>query len=157
MYHKSMKLLTFTVIALFNLFLLSAQDDEINRNHMGIGFGASKMIGESGLAPAFHLHYSRSLSETSPFSFAGGFEMILDEHKHSTLGLGLGYNFWKELSLGTALGMTFLPEGGIEPGLHLELAYEFDLKVIDLGPMIEYGIGPDETHIMFGIHTGVEF
>ncbi len=156
MHNKSMILLSLVLIFFCSYFSLSAQNEDINRNHMGIGFGASKMIGETGLAPAFHLYYSRSLSETSPFSIATGFEMILDEHKHSTLGLGLEYNFWKELSLASALGMTFLPEGGIEPGLHLELAYEFDLNVINLGPMIEYGIGPDDTHIMFSIHTGIE-
>jgi hypothetical protein len=143
-------------IVLFSIPLIG-QHTHSNRNHMDIGAGLSKVIREAGVSPALHLHYLRSLKENSPLSLTVGLESILDEHKHTTIGLGLDYNFWKDLSFGTSLGLSLTPDEALEPSLHFELAYEFELDKIHLGPMLEYGLGFDHSHVMLGLHVGIGF
>ena len=136
---------------------LTAQDHSSKRNEIGIGLGFAKIIHEGGLSPDIHLHYSRTLHEESRFSFLVGLEAIIDDHRHSTVDAGLEYALWKELTLGSTLGLTFVKNGGLEPGVHFEMAYEFELGVIGVGPMVEYGLGPDDSHFMIGVHCGVSF
>jgi hypothetical protein len=136
---------------------LTAQEPDVTRNGVGMGLGISKVIGETGTAPGVILCYSRSFSAESAFAVVTGLEMILDEHRHTTLGLGLEYSVWRGLGVCASLGLSYLPGEGFEPGVHFEAAYGFDIGKISLGPMIEYGIGIDEMHLLFGLQAAFGF
>ncbi|MFW5645162.1 MAG: hypothetical protein ACOCZL_04555 [Bacteroidota bacterium] len=136
----------------------AARENEIKRNSLGLGAGASRVISENGLAPVWHLHYSRSFTHTSPFAVTMGYERLMHkDHQHSTIGIGIEYNAWRELHIAAAPGISFIPDEDPEPGLHFEMAYEFQWGKIGLGPTVEYGLGPDDSHFTLGIHTGFDF
>jgi len=122
-----------------------------------MGLGVSKVIGEAGTAPGVILCYSRSFSEESRFAAITGLEMIFDTHRHTTLGLGIEYSVWKGLGVCASLGLSYLSGEGFEPGVHFEAAYGFDIGKISLGPMVEYGIGLDDMHMLFGLQTAFGF
>ncbi len=135
-----------------------ARENEVKRNSLGLGVGASRIINENGLDPIWHLHYSRSFSDTSPFALTMGYELLMDkDHQHSTIGIGIEFNLWRELHIAAAPGISFIPEEDPEPGLHFEMAYEFQLGKIGLGPTVEYGLGLDDSHLTLGIHSGFDF
>lgn len=150
------KLLSFIII-LMPLASFAQDDVSVQRNEIGAGFALTTFSDDEGFSPTFHLHYSRSFSENSPFALTGGLEMIVGDHQHNTLGVGISYNFWKEFSLDVSPGISFAPDEDPEAGLHLELSYGFELGRIHLGPMVEYGLGADHSHTAFGIHTGFGF
>jgi len=146
-----------TILTYFFFIPLTAQDPGVARNGVGVGIGVSKVIGETGTAPGVILCYSRSFSAESAFAVVTGLEMILDAHRHTTLGLGLEYTVWRGLGVCASLGLSYLAEVGFEPGVHFEAAYGFDIGKISLGPMVEYGIGTDDMHLLFGLQTAFLF
>jgi len=143
-------------IVLFPIISFS-QDHGEHRNEIGLGAGAAKIIHEPGMAPSVHLHVSRSFKEESPFSGGLGFEAVFDEHRHTFFSLGIAYTFRHSLTAGISPGIFIASSDEKAFGLHLELNYGFEIQHIHLGPMIEYGIGPEESHLTFGIHTGIGF
>jgi hypothetical protein len=145
------------ILILIIITPVTAQDAANDRNSIGAAVGVSKVIGETGTAPGVIVCYSRSFSEESRFAVVTGLEMILDEHKHTTLGLGIEYSVWRGLGVCTSLGLSYLPGEGFEPGLHVEAAYGFDIGKISLGPMVEYGIGLDDMHMLFGLQAAFGF
>jgi hypothetical protein len=44
-----------------------------------------------------------------------------------------------------------------EPALHLETAYEFEVKNFHIGPVAGVAVSRDDFHIGFGIHIGFGF
>lgn len=151
------RIIGLTIIAFLFFHPATAQEQGSTRNSVGAGIGASGVIGETGVAPGVILCYSRSFSEQSSFALVTGLEMILDEHKHTTLGLGIEYSVWRGLGVCASLGLSYLPGEGFEPGVHFEAAYGFDIGKISLGPMVEYGIGPDDMHLLFGLQSAFGF
>ncbi|NQY66533.1 MAG: hypothetical protein HRT72_02255 [Flavobacteriales bacterium] len=56
-----------------------------------------------------------------------GYERIFDEHLHSTIGIVTSYRPFDGLSINVSPGITFEGTGDINPALHIETAYEWEI------------------------------
>ncbi len=126
-------------------------------NEIGAGLGVVKHIGEERLGMGLHLHYLRSLGKRQLFSIAPGVEKIFGEHSHTSLSIGFGIRPIHPLLISIAPGLTFGHEDSMSYSGHLEMVYEFEIGVIHLGPLIEYGFTRDHSHFTVGIHAGIGF
>jgi len=133
--------------------------DHHDRNEIGVAVGAAYIINENEIAPSFHLHYTRMLEgKWSKIGLGGGFESVMDEHRHYTASLMLTYRpvhaWW--ISLGP--GITYFESTKkIKPSLHVETGYEFNVGKVHLGPLVEYALSSGDQHIMVGLHIGYPF
>lgn len=152
------------------LFLqLNAQSDEHNhdehehhhhehKNEIGLALGPVYNSLENEWAPGIHLHYLRFINEK--FAFGGGFETILDEHKHITAALAIAYSPLERLTFVYSPGLTSdaldFPE--VRFTNHFEVSYEFSVgENLHLGPLAEVAAGQDDLHYMLGLHIGLGF
>ncbi len=141
---------------------LHGQDHDHETHHhpsreIGLGAGPVYLLGEQEWAPGFHIHYLQSFGKGNWFSLAPGVEWVFDEHRHTVISLSLGFRPVHPLYLGIAPGFSLNRGGDVEPALHLEALYEFDLGPFHMGPMTEYGLDPDDRHLMLGVHVGFPF
>lgn len=92
-----------------------------------------------------HLHYVRNIAETR-FGLGLGYERIFDIHGHNMFGVETIFRPTEALSLNLSPGLTFEDE---DPNpsfaLHLETAYEFELKKLHIGPSLELARDPDDS------------
>jgi hypothetical protein len=138
-----------------------ADSQQHKTNNIGLGMGMVHLITDSDWAPAAHLHYSKCLGRKQRFSVGTGMEILLGDHKHTSVSLALEYVPIAALSIAYGPGLEF-PIGNSEDHVvqlthHIELSYEFDFKCFQLGPMVEYEFSKGDQHLMFGFHTGYGF
>ncbi len=164
------------IIFLFNINGILAQQDNHkhdshdphnysihhHENEIGIGVGWARILNESEDAPALHLHYLRTLGEKGRFSIGPGIEFLLDDHRHTSLVLSLGYRPVHQLYLAIAPGIAFPleqheQETEIEFAAHFEILYEFEFDFVHIGPMVEYAIGTEDQHVILALHLGFNF
>ena len=127
-------------------------------NEIGIAIAPVYFTEEETISVGLHLHYLRNITH-SRFGFGIGYERIFDDHGHHTFGLVGLYRPVEKLSLLLSPGATFedVNPGELHFALHFEVAYEFEIKNIHLGPVIEFAYDPEEFHISLGIHVGYGF
>lgn len=157
----------FFIFLFFQVLASNAQhnheDHEHNdehMNHLGIGTAATYLTSEEVFAPGFHLHYIRQFGHENRWGLGAGFETIADEHAHNALNLLVNYRPVPFLSLNAGPGVVFAKHEGeteIHPAFHTEAVFEFDIFGVHAGPMIGFGIDPEETHFAVGIHVGLGF
>jgi hypothetical protein len=46
-------------------------------------------------------------------------------------------------------------EGGLIPGIHTEVIYEFNLGKLHIGPMAGFGMYREDSHFSVGVHVGI--
>jgi hypothetical protein len=146
---------------LFVLFFISfsslfAQEDH-HKNEFGMANSPVYFVKEKVFAYGLHMHYIRNISKTK-FGYGLGYEKIFDSHKHTTVGLVGTFRPIPKLSLNASPGVTF--EKGEKKGrfaLHLESAYEFEIKEFHIGPVLEFAYDPEDYHISLGLHIGYGF
>ena len=130
-------------------------------NNLGIGFAGAYLISENVWAPGIHLCYGKSMGEKQRVSLGLGTELIMGDHSHASAALSLSYSLTNALSIAYGPGVEFHLEnnGENKPAFaqHIEISYEFDLDIISIGPMIEYGFNREDQHLMLGIHAGIGF
>ncbi len=164
-----MKLKLLLVIpATFFTVMLSAQHDthekhnkfneEHHRNEVGIAFSPVYFVKEKELSTGIHAHYLYYIPETK-FGIGAGYERIFDEHKHNTFGIVASYQPIDHLSLNVSPGITYEAASKSKPAfaLHLETAYEFEIKFFHIGPAFEFAYDPEDYHLSLGIHIGFGF
>ncbi|MCF8380698.1 MAG: hypothetical protein K9H49_14085 [Bacteroidales bacterium] len=153
--------LVMTGLLMFGQEQFSVESETEKTNELGAGIGMSYIKNEGLWAPGFHLHYGKSIDKKQRISIGAGLEFLLDEHVHTSVVLALGYNITPCLYLGYGVGIDpaiiFDGDNKFKFDQHLELAYEFDLDFIHLGPMIEYGLSKEDQHYMLGVHGGFTF
>lgn len=154
--------------SLFFLILfssLSAQDAHLDghfHDHHSneIAFAATSVyiLGEKAFAPGIHAHYVYNIPH-SKFGFGLGYERIFDDHNHNLLGVIGSYRPVSQWSINLSPGVLYkkFRASDLEPALHLETAYEFELKNFHIGPVAGIAISPDDYHIGVGIHIGIGF
>ena len=133
---------------------------DLHKNHFGIGAAAAYLSTENVFAPGFHLHYIRQFGHEKQWGIGAGYEAILDEHIHNGVNLLLNYRPVHFISLNVGPGVVFgkhESEFEVQPAFHTEVVFEFDILGIHAGPMIGFGIDPEETHFSVGIHVGLGF
>lgn len=158
-----------------------AEYKQLKTNNIGFGTGMVHIINESEWAPALHLHYSKCIDRKQRFSIGTGMDLLFGDHKHTSVSLAVEYSPLPGLSIGYGPGIEFplgdvpeiesstgtdpeieAPDGitedhGVQFCQHIELAYEFDLDFMQIGPMVEYEFSGDDRHIMLGLHAGISF
>jgi hypothetical protein len=152
------------------VFQLYAQEDQHDHAHHHQGHvelpneigGAAGLVydlTESQFGLGLHLHYTRMLKgKLDKLGFGGGFEAVFMEHTHYNLSAMAVFRpihpFWISIGPGIAY---FTKENQYRISLHIETGYEFDLKAVHLGPMLEYAFAGGDHHFMIGLHVGIPF
>jgi hypothetical protein len=141
-----------------------ASAEEHIEHHHGYGSGSLEIglsnslvyeLGEKHFAYGLHVHGIYTFAE-SPFALGLGYELILGEHLHQTVGPMFCYRPTDPFNLCLAPGVTF-EEDEIGFAVHLEATYEFTLGALHLGPTLGFAYSLEETHLSLGLHTGFEF
>lgn len=173
-----MKQFQFPIVGLFLSFLtalplLAQHDHDHNHNQehayhdkhphnheISLALGVIPVTESDQAAMALHMHYVKGLGASKRFGLGLGSEIIFDEHKHYTLSLVSHYRIYKGLTFAYAPGILFVEEEGESETLfaqHLELAYEFVLGRIHLGPIVDFAWDRHGEHYMAGVHIGTAF
>lgn len=149
-----------TTIFTSNIFAQSSEDlhnHEHHSNEIGVANSLVYFVQEKVFSYGLHMHYVRNIPK-SKFGIGLGYERIFDEHGHNTIGLVGAYRPIENLSFSVSPGLSF--EDGdqeISFALHLETAYEFEIKNFHIGPAIEFAYDPKDIHISIGVHIGYGF
>ena len=149
-----------TTIFTSNIFAQSSEDlhnHEHHSNEIGAANSLVYFVQEKVFSYGLHIHYVRNIPK-SKFGIGLGYERIFDEHGHNTIGLVGAYRPIENLSFSVSPGLSF--EDGdqeISFALHLETAYEFEIKNFHIGPAIEFAYDPKDIHISIGVHIGYGF
>jgi hypothetical protein len=154
------------LIALFSLTIYGqikngdkehVKNHEHHKNEIGIANSPVYFIQEKVFAYGLHFHYVRNIPKTK-FGIGLGYERILDEHKHNTFGLVGTYRPIEDLSFNVSPGLTFEDESKTTLfAMHLEAAYEWEIKNCHIGPAFEFAYDPEDFHISLGLHIGYGF
>lgn len=129
-----------------------------HRNEIGIANAPVYFLNEKEFAYGLHIHYVRNIKE-SKFGVGLGYERILDDHKHNTIGLVGTYRPIDAFGINLSPGITFegRQNSNINFALHLETSYEFEIKNFHIGPVLECAYDPEDIHISLGLHIGYGF
>ena len=125
-------------------------------HEIGVAIVSSYFLNDEISSYGWHLHYLKSVDKTD-FSIGIGYERILGEHSHNTLGFVFNYKPIENLSFNLMPGIAYR-DGGFKHGefaLHLETLYEVEIGGVHIGPILEYAIDAHEDHFSFGIHIGI--
>lgn len=162
-----MKYLVHTLLLAFSILypsFMSAQQDDTDHEHhhhhrseIGIANAAVYFVNEEEFAYGLHIHYVHGIGE-SDFSIGLGYERIFDEHKHNTLGLVFMYRPEERLSFSISPGLAFEDEEShTNFAVHLETAYEFEIRNFHIGPVLEAAFDREDVHLSLGLHLGFGF
>lgn len=151
----------FACLLVFGGFLFSASGQEHDHNfHLGVGGATAKIIGESGLKPAIHVHLIRQLGESRKWGIGLGYESIFEDSPHQGVYLLFNYNPLENIHLSLAPGLSYGLHHSvreINAAAHLEAVYEFEAGVFHFGPMVGAGIDRRDAHLSAGLHVGIGF
>lgn len=129
-----------------------------HKNEIGVANAPVFFTKEKTWSYGLHIHYIRNIKE-SKFGLGAGFERIFDTHGHNTVGLAAKYIPVDKLSFIVSPGITFEDENPESPhfALHVETAYEFEIRDFHLGPVFEFAYDTEDIHISLGLHLGIGF
>ncbi len=152
------------LLILFGLLTTSIYSQEINHNHdhhkyeIGLANSIVYFVGEKEYAYGLHLHLVRNIVH-SKFGYGLAYERVFDDHKHNTIGIVGSYNPFKSLHINIAPGIVFEDSepSDLKFALHAETSYDFELKNIHIGPLLEFAFDPEDYHISLGLHIGFGF
>ena len=132
--------------------------DKNHKNEIGIANSPVFLISEKNFCYGLHIHYIRNINN-SKFGLGLGFERIFDEHKHNTFGLVATYAIIDKLTLNVSPGIMLEDENMKKANfaIHLETAYEFEIKNICIGPVFETAFDSEDIHVSLGLHLGIDF
>ena len=134
--------------------------DKKHKYHLGVGLAGTYLTGDQELSPGVDLHFVRQIGEKELWGIGIGYEAIFSENFHNGINLLVNYQPLNFLSVVAGPGMVIAKsksETEVVPSFHCETVFEFDVKSIHLGPMIGFGIDPDDIHLAAGIHVGIGF
>jgi hypothetical protein len=112
-------------------------------------------LGATNLAYGLHTHGLYTFAE-SPFGLGLGYELIVGDYLHHSVGPIFCYRPSDPFNLCVAPGATF-DEHEVHFGTHVEVTYEVNLHGLHLGPTLGFAYSPEDTHISLGLHTGYAF
>lgn len=143
-----------------NLFAQSVEGNENHEHHkneIGVANSIVYFAKEQVFAYGLHVHYLRNIPK-SRFGIGIGYERIFDQHKHNTISLVVAYRPIERLSLNVSPGLLVEDKSSmVNFALHLEAAYEFEIKNFHVGPAFEFAFDPEDYHICLGLHIGYGF
>ena len=131
-----------------------------HKNEISLASGVVFVPTEDEIGASLHLHYIRGLGERKIVGLGGGVEGIFEEHKHVTFSAIIHFRIYKGLTAGYSPGLLILIEDmgkEIQFAQHFEIAYEFEIGRVHLGPVFELGLEKEGLHYMGGVHIGIDF
>lgn len=150
-------------IILFILILitpsLKAQDHQHEHHHNEIGLAAAPVYftNEKSIALGLHLHYIRMINH-SKWGIGLGFEKIFDDHSHNIAGVIVSYRPIPPISFSIAPGVNVNNQlKNPEFAIHGEVAYEFEIGNIHIGPVLDIARDHEDVHFSLGLHLGIGF
>jgi hypothetical protein len=166
-----MKKIVTTIISLFYLSFLQAQEHahEHSRNEIGIGVGALYSFGHEDFGGGMHVHYFRTLSRHSKWSLGSSIEQVWGIESHFNVGAGVKYQLFSRLSVAMLPGVTFFSHNEKEAfqqheprkrqfTTHFELIYDlFTWEHFHIGTVIDYSLTKSDSHVALGIHAAFCF
>ena len=135
--------------------------EEHSHGHDGASFevGLSNAVvvtlEEGRLAYGLHVHGIYTFEE-SPFAVGLGYELVVGEHLHQTVGPMVCYRPAAPLNLCFVPGVLFEDEE-VTFVAHVETAWEFEVNGLHLGPALGFAYTPEDIHLSLGLHTGYSF
>lgn len=148
-------------------FTLSAQsgcmnheedhEHEHHENEIGVAIAPVYFIKEKSTALGLHLHYVRPIAH-SKWGLGAGFEKIFDDHNHNIVDVIISYRPIHRLSFSLSPGINL--DNRLENpsfALHGEVAYEFVLGNIHIGPVLDLAKDHEDVHLSLGLHLGYGF
>jgi hypothetical protein len=128
-------------------------------NEIGGAVGPVYDLTEDAFGLGLHLHYTRMLDgKLHKLGVGGGFEAVFLDHTHYNISAMAVFRPVHPLWVAVGPGLAyFTEENQYKLSLHVETGYEFELKSIHIGPMIEYAFAGGDHHFMVGLHVGFPF
>jgi len=124
---------------------------------LGLALGGVALLDESEVAFGLHLHLLRGVEALPGWRFGFGAEGVFDEHGHGNLSVVINYRIFGGLNASVAPGIVLMElADGWAPRFasHFEVAWEFEVGGIHLGPVVEYAWSSVDRHAMVGVHIG---
>ena len=129
-----------------------------HRNEFGMANSLVYLGADDEFSYGLHLHFVRNIGE-SRFGAGLGYERIFDEHKHNTIGLVGSFRATERLIFNLSPGIAF--EGAetdhLSFAMHIESTYEFQIRKLHIGPLVEFAFDAEDYHISLGLHLGLGF
>jgi len=158
----------FLLVSIFiftSIYLYSQEHDHFEDHHhhpeneIGISNNLVFNASENEYAYGLHLHFVRTISESDKIGFGLGYERIFDDHKHNSASLIFMYRPIESLSLNFAPGIIWLESesNSINPAIHIEGLYEWQLGNFHLGPLVGIAFNPEDFHASLGLHLAFGF
>ena len=130
--------------------------DGHNKSEIGLALAPVYFFDEKELSAGIHFHYTYNFPDTK-FGLGLAYEHIFDKHKHNFVGLEGAFRPVHPISVSFTPGMTFEGEhfSKGEFAFHVETGYEFELKNVHLGPVLEFAWHSEGYHASVGVHLGI--
>lgn len=137
--------------------IAKTHNHEHHRNEIGIENSPVYFINEKVLAYGLHIHFVRNIPKTR-LGIGLGYERIFDDHRHNTFGLVGIIRPAENISFSVIPGLTFEDkEKSARFSIHLEAAYEWEIKDFHIGPVIKFAYDQEDYHTGIGLHIGYGF
>lgn len=157
-------ILSTIVFTLISFYVFGQSHDEDHHHHqkneISLAAGIVLPTSEDEISAGLHLHYIRGIAFENKLGIGAGLETIIDEHKHFMLSVVFQYRIYKGWTVAYGPGILFVKEYEsyeTQFAQHIETAYEFDIGLFHIGPMVEVGISKEDIHYMAGVHFGIDF
>lgn len=132
-----------------------------HHNEVIVAVGVVRHMDNHQTLTSYHLHYVHAVGKKHQFGCGGALEAVADEKVHFTVCGMFQYKFHSGFLVGYMPGIiykpSFEPKQVIGWAQHFEAAYNFKVGKMHLGPMLELGLEPHESHFTGGLHVGFEF
>ncbi len=127
------------------------------RHEIAITPGAVYFSADKSFAPGLHLEYAYGFN-IGRLEMSAGItgDVVFAEHAHYGIGLGLGFEPFKNIHLHVGPGLAFEEDEVVVTG-NIGLGYGFDFGRFSLGPVTEFSFDKHESHFMFGLLFGYAF
>ena len=127
------------------------------RHALVFASGAVYLSDRDNIYPGFHLEYDYGFKLGRVDLSAGiSGEVIFADHNHYSIGIGLGYEIFRNVVIHAGPGVTF-DHGDVMLKGSVGLGYEFDFNRFSFGPITEFAFHKGDYHAMLGVSFGYAF